>query len=445
MPDLTYREINQEVLQSLSPPARWYWGLLAFLAIGMGWGLFCWYYQIETGMGVTGLTIPIGWALYITNFVFWIGIGHAGTLLSAILYLFRVDWRTSVYRAAETMTVFAVLTAGSFPLIHLGRVWVFYWLIPYPNQRHLWPNFKSPLVWDVVAVTTYLTVSVLFLYMGLIPDLAAARDTPTFSPRRRAVYRFFALGWQGEHNQWRHYLRAYMCLAALATPLVISVHSVVSWDFAMSLLPGWHETIFAPYFVAGAIHSGLAMVITLLIPLRKILHLERLVTMRHFEAMAQLNILTGLIVFYAYAVEPFMAWYTGDAVQRGMIVYRALGSYWPYFWIMTFCNALLPLAYFWRKVRRNWAWLLGISLAINVGMWLERYVIIVTSLAHDYMPSAWSVYRPTWVELSVSVGMGCFFMLFFLIAVKLFPAVALAESKEQPAPPEALWSPEVTP
>ncbi|HEY3397541.1 MAG TPA: NrfD/PsrC family molybdoenzyme membrane anchor subunit [Armatimonadota bacterium] len=433
MPEFTYREINQEIMQALSRPTRRYFLVLACLALGLGAGLLTFLYQTLVGMGVTGLNVPVGWTPYITNFVFWIGIGHAGTLLSAILYLFRVEWRNAVYRAAETMTVFAVATAAMFPLIHLGRVWVFYWLLPYPNQRHLWPNFKSPLMWDVVAVTTYFVVSVLFLYMGLIPDLAALRDAST--GWRKRLYARFALGWDGNHHQWRHYLRAYMGLACLATPLVISVHSVVSWDFAMALLPGWHETIFAPYFVAGAIHSGLAMVITLLIPLRKILRLERLIEVRHLAALAGLNILTALIIGYAYAVEPFMAWYSGDAAERSYSAFRAFGPYAPYYWIMLVCNVALPLLYSFRRVRESLPWLLGISLLINVGMWLERYVILVTPLAHGFLPSSRGLYTPQWVEIAISLASGCLFLLGFLVAVRLFPIVAIAENKPLPAPP----------
>jgi molybdopterin-containing oxidoreductase family membrane subunit len=434
MSELRYREINREVLQSLSFPTRRYLAVLALLGAGMVWGGICWYYQTQKGMAVTGLALPVGWATYITNFVFWIGIGHAGTLISAILYLLRVPWRAAIYRSAEVMTVFAVMTAGLFPLIHLGRVWVFYYVLPYPNQRHLWPNFKSPLVWDVVAITTYLTVSLIFLYLGLIPDLAAARDVA--GGFRKKLYTWLALGWDGEHDRWRHYLRAYTCLACFATPLVISVHSVVSWDFAASLLPGWHETIFAPYFVAGAIHSGLAMVILLLMPLRKVLHFERLVRLVHFEEMAKLNALTGCIMFYSYAVEVFMAWYSGESIERGLLFYRATGPYAPYFWLMLLFNAVAPLLYFSRKVRTSWVWLLAISLMVTIGMWFERFVIIVTSLAHDTMPHVWWGYRPTWVELSVTAGAACFFLFLFLSAIRIIPAVAVSESKPVPKPAE---------
>jgi molybdopterin-containing oxidoreductase family membrane subunit len=326
------------------------------------------------------------------------------------------------------MTVFAVMTAGLFPLIHLGRVWVIWFILPYPNQRHLWPNFKSALVWDVVAVTTYLTVSILFWYTGMIPDLAAARDATT--GRRQKVYRALALGWTGEHDQWRHYLRGYMCLAALATPLVISVHSVVSWDFAMSLLPGWHSTIFAPYFVAGAIHSGLAMVILLLIPLRHFLNLKHVIRIQHLEQAALLMILTGSIIFYSYLVEPFIAWYGADIFERQFSIWRATGALAPGFWAMVFCNAIAPLFLFSKRVRRSLIWLFAISFLVTAGMWLERFVIVVGSTAHDFMPTNWAVYRPTWVEVSVGFASLCWFLFWFLLFAKHLPSVSIAESKE---------------
>jgi molybdopterin-containing oxidoreductase family membrane subunit len=425
-----YQQVNEEILQAVRMPSRRYLGLLALLAGGMGWAALCFAYQVMTGMGVTGLNLPVGWGTYITSFVFWIGIGHAGTLISAILYLLRVEWRTAVARAAETMTVFAVMTAGLFPLIHLGRVWVVYFILPYPNTAHLWPNFRSPLVFDVVAITTYLTISVLFWYLGLIPDLAAVRDAS--SGRKRWVYGVLSVGWQGANDQWRHYLRAYACFAALATPLVISVHSVVSWDFAVGIVPGWHETIFPPYFVAGAIHSGLAMVLTLLIPLRSVLRLKAIIQPHHLEEVAKLIIVTGLIMLYAYAVEPFMAWYGGDLFERQSMILRATGPYAPYFWTMTTLNAVLPLALFRKRVRGNLAALFAIGLLINVGMWLERYVIIVGSLANDFMPSAWFTYRPSWVELSIAVGAGCFFLFMLLATLRVIPAVAVSESKPEP-------------
>ena len=428
MADLTARGYHREILRTLSPPSRGYWVAVGALFAVIVWAAFCWSYQISEGMGVIGINHPIGWGTYITNFVFWIGIGHAGTLISAILYLFRVRWRTAIYRSAEAMTVFAVMTAGLFPLIHLGRLWVIWFILPYPNQRHLWPNFKSPLVWDVVAVSTYLIVSIIFWYAGMIPDLAAARDNST--GRRHRVYRALALGWQSEHDQWRHYLRGYMCLAALATPLVISVHSVVSWDFAMSLLPGWHTTIFAPYFVAGAIHSGLAVVLLLLIPLRRFLDLKQVIRISHLEQTALLMIVTGSILLYAYAVEPFIAWYSADIFERQFSVWRAIGALsWGY-WGMVLFNGIVPFALFLKKVRTNVITLFIIAFLVTVGMWLERFVIVVGSTAHDFMPTNWAVYRPTWVEVSIGAGSVCWFLFWFLLFAKHLPSVSIAESKE---------------
>jgi molybdopterin-containing oxidoreductase family membrane subunit len=428
VPELTYREINDDLLRSLEKPSRRYWAAVGGLALLVAALVVAWGYQILVGMGVAGLNHPVGWGVYIVNFVFWIGIGHAGTLISAILYLLKVRWRTGVYRAAEAMTVFAVMTAGMFPLIHLGRVWVFYWIAPYFNRAHLWPNFKSPLVWDVVAVTTYLTVSVVFWYTGLIPDLAAMRDATT--GRRHRIYRLLALGWQGSWEQWRHYLRGYMCLAALATPLVISVHSVVSWDFGMSLLPGWHTTLFAPYFVAGAIHSGLAMVIVLLIPARRLLRLERLIRLEHFEAMAQITIFTGLVVLYAYLIEVFSAWYSGNLFERQFALWRATGPYAWAFWLMVFCNTIVPLGFFFKRLRTSIPALLTIALLINIGMWFERFAIIVPALAHDFLPSSWGLYCPRPVEIIISVGALAFFVMMFMLFAKHLPAVAISEVKE---------------
>lgn len=426
-----YARINEEVLQSLERPSIRYWLLILGLLAVVGAGALAYAYQVMAGMGVAGINHPVGWGVYIVNFVFWVGIAHSGTLISAVLYLFRVRWRTAIYRAAEAMTVFAVMTAGLFPLIHLGRVWVMYWLLPYPNTRHLWPNFKSPLVWDVVAVTTYFTVSFLFFYLGLIPDIAVVRDRST--GLRRQVYGILALGWQNRYEQWRHYARAYVALACLATPLVISVHSVVSWDFAMSILPGWHTTIFPPYFVAGAIHSGLAMVITLLIPVRAWLRLHRLVTIAHFENMAKMLIFTGLIMTYSYATEAFTSFYSGNHFETSFATWRATGPYAPCFWTMIACNCVAPMLFFWKRARTSIPWLLGISIAVNIGMWLERFVLIITSTAHDFLPSSWGFYLPTWVELTILVASFAWFFLLFLLFAKHLPAVAISEMKEQVA------------
>jgi Ni/Fe-hydrogenase subunit HybB-like protein len=433
-PDIkSFSQVNRDILRILSRPGRGWW-ILFFLSLG-GVALFfgAWGRVIVQGIGVTGLMSPVGWGVLITTFVFWVGIAHSGTLISAILFLFRAPWRQSIYRAAEAMTVFAVMTAGLFPLIHMGRVWHGYWLIPYPNERFLWPNFRSPLLWDVFAVTTYFTVSAVFFYLGTLPDVAAARDQAT--GWRKKLYTIVALGWRGTDREWHHFGKAYVFLAAFATPLVLSVHSVVSWDFAMSIVPGWHATIFAPYFVAGAIFSGVAMVITLTVPLRKIFKLEAYLTVRHFDAMAKLILLTSLIVMYAYLVEFFMAWYSGEEVERSSFWNRCFGPYWWATWIMLVCNGLVPILLWFRRVRHSIPALFVISLFINIGMWFERFVIIVTSLSHEFMPFAWGLYRPSGTEMAIVVGSFGWFFFWFLLFTRILPPVAIAELKEVlPAP-----------
>jgi molybdopterin-containing oxidoreductase family membrane subunit len=417
----------------MEPAGRLYYAVLGVDLVVLFWGIFVWVYQIKTGLGVTGLNNPVGWGVYIATFVFWIGIAHSGTLISAILFLFRCHWRNPIYRTAEAMTVFALLTAGLYPIIHLGRPWLFYWLFPYPQEGHLWINFRSPLVWDVFAVGTYLIVSSVFFFTGLVPDLAVVRDQA--DGWRKKIYGFLAQGWQGTDRQWRHYGSAYLFLAALATPLVISVHSIVSWDFAMSVVPGWHSTIFAPYFVAGAIHSGLAMVLTILIPMRRIFRLEAYLTEMHLENLAKLIILTGLIMAYSYGAEFFIAWYSGNIYERETFIYRALGDYAVGFWIMLVFNAIVPLLFVFGKIRRSLFWLFTIAILINIGMWAERFVIIVASLAHEYIPFAWGIYRPSWVELSILAGTLAWFFLWFLLFAKLLPVVSLTEVKELAPPP----------
>jgi molybdopterin-containing oxidoreductase family membrane subunit len=429
----TYQEVNREILRTLNPPRKPYYFLVGGLFLAVLYAASCWAYQILTGMGVAGVMHPVNWGIYLVNFVFWVGIAHSGTLISAILYLLRARWRTSIARSAEAMTVFAVMIAGLFPFIHLGRIWVFYWILPYPNQRDLWPNFQSPLVFDMIAISTYLTVSFLFWYTGMIPDLAAVRDHAT--GLRQKIYRILSLGWVGSHRQWRHYTSAYVLFAALATPLVISVHSVVSWDFALSIVPGWHSTIFAPYFVAGAIHSGLAMVLTLLIPLRRIFRVEKFITMETLESIAKTIIFTGLIVGYAYGVEYFMAWYSGNRVERDTFIWRAVGHYAYAFWIMVVCNSVAPLAFFFKKVRTRLSSLLLISVLVNIGMWYERFVIIVGSMAHEYNPYSWGNYAPTWVELSIMAGSFCLFLFLFFLFVKFLPSISITEIKESLKPP----------
>ena len=432
--DRQYSEINETILAPLRPPRTGYVIAVALLATTVCWAAICWTYQINYGMGVSGLGHPVGWGVYIANFVFWVGIAHSGTLISAILFLVRSRWRAAIARSAEAMTVFAVMTAGLFPLIHLGRLWVVYFILPYPSLRQLWPNFLSPLVWDVVAVSTYFTVSSIFLYVGMIPDLASARDRC----RERLgndhphtwLYRIISLGWTGAGNQWRHHGRSYLFFAALATPLVISVHSVVSWDFAMGLLPGWHTTIFAPYFVAGAIHSGLAMVLTLMIPMRYLLRLEKYVTIDHFRAVAETMLVTTAIVGYAYLIEPFMAWYSGDLYEQQFALWRAVGWMRVVYWSLFLLNVLAPMLFISRRMRTNITALLIVSILVNVGMWLERVLIVVGSTAHDFMPHNWGHYWPSWVEISITVGAFAWFFLLFTLFTKICPTASISDVKE---------------
>jgi molybdopterin-containing oxidoreductase family membrane subunit len=421
-------QIEEDVMKAMGKPGLRYLagvGLCLLLVVGL-FGL--WAYQIASGLGVAGINHPISWGVYIANFVFWVGIAHSGTLISAVLFLFRARFRTSFNRSAEAMTIFALMVAGLFPLIHLGRVWVFYFLLPYPSQRLIWPNFRSPLVWDVFAVTTYMIVSLVFFYVGMIPDLAIARRL--LPGLRGKIYGLLSLGWQGTLRQWRHYGRLYLFLAAFATPLVASVHSIVSWDFAVSIVPGWHTTIFAPYFVAGAIFSGTAMVLTLTIPMRRLLRLEPYITVDHFEAIAKILLFTSLIITYTYLVEHGLAFYAHNPFEHDQYLYRMLGDYRLLYAIMIVCNSLLPLTLFVRRLRRSLPWLLVLGILVNVGMWLERFVIIVASLAHDYDPYAWGTYNFSWVEFGITVGsFGLFFLLFLLFA-RLLPVLAVTEIKE---------------
>lgn len=427
-PAMTHAEVTRDVVNTLQTPSRGYYMAL-FAAIGMFLiGAATFVALLKEGLGLAGYNPPVFWSVYITTFVFWVGIGHAGTLISAILFLFRSPWRTAVYRSTEAMTVFAVMTAGLFPIIHIGRQWIFYWLLPYPNQRWLWPNFKSPLIWDVFAISTYLTVSTTFLVVGLVPDIAAVRDKMT--GWRKKLYGALSLGWTGADSQWRHYSRGYLYLAALATPLVLSVHSVVSWDFAMSVIPGWHGTIFAPYFVAGAIYSGIGMVLTLVIPLRRVLKIEHLITEYHFDNLAKLTLLTGTILFYAYGMEYFVAWYSGNTYEQETFWRRAFGPQWWSGWTMIICNAFVSQLLWFRKVRRNLTALFVISIFINIGMWFERYVIITSSLSNDFLPFAWGRMNPTWADWGILVGSFGWFGMYFLLFARTFPVVAIQEIKE---------------
>ena len=406
-------------------PLGWYLGFMAAGALAVLL-LISLTYLVTKGIGIWGNNIPVGWAFDITNFVWWIGIGHAGTLISAILLLLKQTWRTSINRFAEAMTLFAVACAGIFPLFHTGRPWLAYWLFPYPNSMTLWPQFRSPLIWDVFAVSTYATVSALFWFVGLIPDLATLRDRSQ-SRAGRVVYGMLAMGWRGSARHWHRYDTAYLLLAGLATPLVVSVHTVVSFDFAVGIVPGWHTTIFPPYFVAGAIYSGFAMVLTLAIPIRAVYHLEDFITMRHLQNMAKVMLVTGLIVAYGYGTEAFIAWYSGDKYEGFVPMNRMFGPYAFYYWLLILCNVVIPQALWLKRVRTNVPLLFVISLIVNVGMWLERFVIIVISLSRDFLTSSWGRYAPTFWDWSTLLGtIGLFLSLLFLF-LRFLPMISIFE------------------
>ena len=423
-------QVTRDVCEPLERRASAFWwiGFLISLAV-LILGLTAITYQISTGIGTWGLNNTVGWAFDITNFVFWIGIGHAGTLISAILFLLRQRWRTSVNRSAEAMTLFAVMCAGLFPLIHMGRPWLAYWVFPYPNFRGpLWINFRSPLAWDAFAISTYFIISAVFWYLGLVPDLATLRDR-TAAGLRRSLYSFFSLGWNGSYRTWQRYETVYMLLAGLATPLVVSVHTIVSMDFATAIIPGWHSTIFPPYFVAGAIFSGMAMVLFLMILVRKAMHLEDYITPRHVDVMSKIIVATSGMVGLAYLTEFFTALYSGNQYEQFVFLNRALGPFaWAY-WIMVSCNVLIPQLLWLRGVRAKMGLVLVICVLVNVGMWFERFVIIVTSLHRDYLPSNWANYSPTSIELATLAGsFGLFFTLFFVFC-RFLPVIAMGEVK----------------
>ncbi len=410
------------------PTPTWWWVAFGVACLVASFTVVGLVYLVSTGVGVWGHANPVNWAWDIVNFVFWIGIGHAGTLISAILCLFRQKWRTSINRAAEAMTIFAVVCAGLFPLFHVGRVWWAWWLFPLPNANALWPQFRSPLLWDVFAVSTYATVSTLFWYMGMIPDLATLRDRAK-SKVKQIFYGLFAMGWRGSNRHWQNYEMAYLLLAALSTPLVLSVHTIVSFDFAVSLVPGWHTTIFPPYFVAGAIFSGFGMVLTLMLPLRAIYKLDDLITQYHIDCMCKITLATGSIVGYAYAIEFFIAWYGANPYEGFAFINRAFGPYaWAY-WIMIGCNVITPQLFWFRKIRENTTLVWILSIFVNVGMWFERFVIIVTSLARDYLPSSWGYYSPSVVELFTFFGTFGVFSVLFLLFLRFLPLMAMAEIK----------------
>jgi Ni/Fe-hydrogenase subunit HybB-like protein len=412
----------------LSRTPRWWW-----LAFGASFLLVLLLLQaltklVFTGTGIWGLNIPVGWGFAIINFVWWIGIGHAGTLISAILLLLRQEWRTSINRFAEAMTLFAVACAGVFPLIHVGRPWLAYWLLPYPNTMDLWPQFRSPLVWDVFAVSTYATVSALFWYVGLIPDMATLRDRAS-NRISKIAYGFMSMGWRGSATHWHNYETAYLLLAGLATPLVLSVHTVVSFDFAVGIIPGWHATIFPPYFVAGAVFAGFAMVITLAVPLRAVFGLKDFITTRHLQNMAKVLLVTGLIVAYGYMIEIFLAWYSGNWYEQFMILNRITGPYRLQWWSLLLCNVLVPQLLWIRRVRTSPILLFLVAMFVNVGMWLERFVIVVTSLHRDFLPSSWGMYSGTYWDWATYIGtIGLFLALLFLF-IRFLPMISIFEMR----------------
>jgi Ni/Fe-hydrogenase subunit HybB-like protein len=419
-------KISSIVLTRKTPVGWWLGFLIAFAIMNMMMVAIA--YLFVKGVGIWGVNVPVGWGFAIVNFVWWIGIGHAGTLISAILLLLKQTWRTSINRFAEAMTLFAVACAGLFPILHLGRPWLAYWLFPYPNTMGVWPQFRSPLVWDVFAVSTYATVSLLFWFVGLIPDLATLRDRSQ-SPVGRVVYGMLAMGWRGSARHWHRYETAYLLLAGLATPLVVSVHTVVSFDFAIAIVPGWHTTIFPPYFVAGAIYSGFAMVLTLAIPIRAIYGLEDFITLRHLENMAKVMLVTGLIVAYGYTIEGFIAWYGADKYEGFMIWNRMTGPYAPFYWSLIVCNIVIPQALWFRAVRKNVRALFVIAIIVNIGMWLERFIIVVTSLHRDFLPSSWGMYSPTMWDWATFVGtIGLFLALLFLF-LRFLPMISIAEMR----------------
>ena len=428
-----YAQVDREIMATLRPTKGWF-AALTVAIVCLLIGATAWTYQIHEGLGVAGYNPPVMWGVYIVTFVFWIGIGHAGTLISAILYLFRAGFRTTIYRCAEAMTVFAVMTAGLFPILHLGRPWKFFWLVPYPNWRLIWPQFKSPLVWDVFAISTYLTISTTFLFIGLIPDVATLRDAEK-NPIKKKIFSALSFGWRHSEVEWRHFARAYLFLAAFSTPLVLSVHSVVSFDFAMALVPGWHTTIFAPYFVAGAIFSGMGMVFTIIIPIRKFFKLQHYVTLNHLDAGAKLCLFTSMVVGCAYMVEFFIGWYGAVPVEQQYWWNRVFGQWWWAAWIMLTCNVILPLSLFSQSLRRNPSWLWILSLFINLGMWFERFVIIVPGLSHEYEPWQWSSYIPTFVDYSILIGSFGWFFMWFLLFIRQLPVIAITEVKEIVPPP----------
>jgi molybdopterin-containing oxidoreductase family membrane subunit len=429
----TYHDITREIALPVEGKANKYWWILFGLSVVLFlWGIGCMAYTIGTGIGVWGLNKTVNWAWDITNFVWWIGIGHAGTLISAVLLLFRQKWRMAINRSAEAMTIFGVVQAGLFALIHMGRPWLAYWVFPIPNTYgSLWQNFNSPLLWDVFAISTYLTVSTVFWYIGLIPDFAMIRDrmSKTISPMKKQLYTLLAFGWSGRAKHWQRFEEVSLVLAGLATPLVFSVHSIVSMDFATSVIPGWHTTIFPPYFVLGALFSGFAMVETLLIIVRKVVHLEAYITIKHIEYMNIIILFTGSMVGTAYITELFMAWYSGVEFEQYAFLNRATGPYWWAYVSMMSCNVIIPQLYWIKKIRTSFIATFILSIFVNIGMWFERFVIIVTSLHRDFLPSAWTMFSPSFIDIGIFLGTIGFFFVLFLMYARTFPVVAQAELK----------------
>ncbi|MCB9867631.1 MAG: polysulfide reductase NrfD [Phycisphaerales bacterium] len=430
-PGQTYASVTDKISSIVQNrrAGRLWWLSFAFTSMWVAILIAAVSYVIYRGVGIWGVNIPVAWGFAIANFVWWIGIGHAGTFISAFLLLMRQEWRTSINRFAEAMTLFAVMCAGLFPLLHLGRQWYFYWLLPYPNTMWLWPQFRSPLVWDVFAVSTYFTISLLFWYAGLIPDLATLRDR-AHTRAGQIVYGILAMGWRGSVRHWQRYKSAYLLLAGLATPLVISVHSVVSLDFAVAQLPGWHSTIFPPYFVAGAIFSGFAMVLTLAIPMRWAFGLEGLITTRHLDNCAKLTLVTGLVVAYGYMTEHFMGWYSGDVYETFVAHNRMFGPYAWSWWLIMACNVVTPQLLWFKRVRTSAVTLFVLSLIIQLGMWTERFMIVVTSLHRDFVPSQWDMYYPTIWDYATLFGTIGFFFWCFLLFIRFLPAISIAEVRE---------------
>lgn len=441
-----FAAMDDDVMRPIEAfPTKLWWGAFGLSALAAAVGIATIVYSWFVGLGIFAINNPVGWGFFIVNFVFWVGIGHAGTLISAILFLFRQKWRTSINRAAEAMTIFAVIVAAIFPLIHIGRPWFVYWAFPYPNERGpLWANFRSPLLWDLFAISTYFSVSLIFWYMGLIPDFATLRDRferykansklGAFLLQVKAVsYRVLALGWVGSAKTWHHYEKMVMILSALATPLVLSVHTIVSFDFATSVIPGWHATIFPPYFVAGAIYSGFAMVMTLMIITREVFKLKEYITIKHLENMAIVILVTGMMVSFAYTVEFVMAAYSASHIEQYAFINRLKGPFAWAFWIMFTCNVVSPHFMWFKSLRTNIKVLFVISIVVNIGMWFERFVIVIISLHRDYLPSSWDSYDPTWADYAVLVGSFGIFFTMFLMFIRTIPSIALAEIKADEA------------